>query len=433
MVKAQVPASSNTKALILLFIANTVSGIAQGVSMIAIPWYFTKNGMDVRYALIYAFITFVSMFWGPYSGVLIDKYNRRKIFIVLSLVCGSLLLGVSLIGVFTGELAWYWAAFVLMVTFLNYNVHYPAMYAFVQEITTPEQYGKVTSWMEVVGQSTTVMAGAVGALLIEGTSNGKLSLLGQSIDLGYDIKAWALHEIFLLDASTYGLALLVILAIRYQPLSKRNEEVGGVIQRLKTGWDYLSEQRDIAVFGVLSFVVFAATIVTTFYLSANYVEAHLQLDGSNFASGHIFYAFGAIFAGAAIQLLFRKTTTVQSIVLLMWLGAGVFFTLFLTKNIYVFFVMMLLLGISNAGIRVQRITYLFRRIPNHVFGRASGIFFVTNVINRVAFLMIFALPFFGKSNNVIYAFLIMAVFLAIIASVIKRHTRHSAQKTTDDT
>jgi hypothetical protein len=34
---------ANTPALVLLFLANTISGAAQGISLIAIPWYFIDN------------------------------------------------------------------------------------------------------------------------------------------------------------------------------------------------------------------------------------------------------------------------------------------------------------------------------------------------------------------------------------------------------
>ena len=32
----------NSNAIILLFTANIISGLAQGISMIAIPWYFVE-------------------------------------------------------------------------------------------------------------------------------------------------------------------------------------------------------------------------------------------------------------------------------------------------------------------------------------------------------------------------------------------------------
>jgi len=57
-------------------------------------------------------------------------------------------------------------------------------------------------------------------------------------------------------------------------------------------------------------------------------------------------------------------------------------------------------------------------IPNQVYGRANGIFNMINVLMRVAFMAIFALPFFTKSNNVIYTLIILSVFLIGASAVI---------------
>ena len=35
------------------------------------------------------------------------------------------------------------------LTMFNYNIHYPNLYAFVQEITDKKHYGKINSYIEV--------------------------------------------------------------------------------------------------------------------------------------------------------------------------------------------------------------------------------------------------------------------------------------------
>ena len=44
--------------------------------------------------------------------------------------------------------------FVFGITIFNYNIHYPNLYAFGQEITEPKNYGKLNSYIEVQGQVT---------------------------------------------------------------------------------------------------------------------------------------------------------------------------------------------------------------------------------------------------------------------------------------
>jgi len=66
-----------------------------------------------------------------------------------------------------GALPWQLVAGVFMLTFLNYAVHYPNLYAFVQEIIEPKYYGRITSYLEIQGQLTSILAGAGAALLLE--------------------------------------------------------------------------------------------------------------------------------------------------------------------------------------------------------------------------------------------------------------------------
>ncbi|MEM8907894.1 MAG: MFS transporter, partial [Bacteroidota bacterium] len=124
----------NVRAIILLFIANSISGLAQGISMLAIPWYFAKEEQMAQFGLIYVLTNIIALFWVPYSGTFIDRFNRKHIFLVLTVVCGSLLFLTAGFGFWQQSLPWYMVAMVFMMTFFNYNIHYPNLYAFVQEI-----------------------------------------------------------------------------------------------------------------------------------------------------------------------------------------------------------------------------------------------------------------------------------------------------------
>ena len=70
---------TNYKAIILLLITNTTSGFAQGLTIIAIPWYFTDTiNASSTFIFLYAILTFLGFFWGLYAGVIIDRFKRRK-------------------------------------------------------------------------------------------------------------------------------------------------------------------------------------------------------------------------------------------------------------------------------------------------------------------------------------------------------------------
>ena len=101
-------------------------------------------------------------------------------------------------------------AFVFCFTLFNYNIHYPTLYAFGQEITEKENYSKTNSLLEVMGQSINVFSGAIAVLLIEGIN---VDIWGHNIQ----IQSWEIHEIFLMDGITYIIAMSLIYFIKYVP------------------------------------------------------------------------------------------------------------------------------------------------------------------------------------------------------------------------
>lgn len=392
--------------------------------MIAIPWYFAQRGMMFEFGLVYLFTNIISMFWVPLSGTIIDKYDRKKIFMSITLIGGILISIIALTGMRMGELPITLISSVFLFTFLNYNIHYPNLQAFVQEITERANYAKMTSLLEVIGQMTTVTAGACATILLEGTENGTLSLLGLNLNMGVDIQAWKIHEIFLLDACTYFLSFMIIAMIRYVPISSRKMEKGTVLERLKTGWTYLRTHKPIFWYGVLSYTVFVAMLLEAFYLGATYVNNHLQEGGDTYANSKMAYAIGAIFTGFTLKYLFSRFSLPFITVILTGCTALIFLTQFLSSSVILFFVMLFCLGITNAGTRITRVTYLFRNVPNQYFGRSSSIFFLTNILIRIILLGIFALKFFHTGNNVIYAYFIVSVilFFATVLLIYKYRT-----------
>ena len=179
----------NKQAIYLLFLANIISGIAQGISMIAIPWYFVKivSRPDV-FANAYLLITFLTLFWGLYAGTLVDRYSRKNLFIIINIVCGILIAGIAFYGIQISFLPDILVLMVFGITIFNYNIHYPNLYAFGQEITEPSNYGKLNSYIEVQGQVTSVLAGAFAAILLTGTTNKSLDIGGLSFSLPFDIQ-----------------------------------------------------------------------------------------------------------------------------------------------------------------------------------------------------------------------------------------------------
>ncbi len=413
----------NLSALILLLTANIVSGVAQGISMIAIPWYFNLEGKMSWFALIFLLTNVVSLFWVPYSGILVDKYDRKKVFLAILTVSGVLVTAVAAYGQWQDGLGLFLVGSVFTITFLNYNIHFPTLYAFLQEITEKKHYGKISSIIEVQGQFATIVAGAVGALLLEGI-DGELVIFGLRIDVGWTVAAWGIEDIFTLDAATYMVAILLVASIRYLPLTVRKVEIGSLMSRFAKGWSYLKAHRNILVFGIASYSVFLTVLLSGFYLLAPYVYHHLDQGADVYSNMDMFYGLGAIMAGFFVRTLFAERRLINCVIFLTVLMVLSFLGMIFTYSVPLFFVLAATHGICNAGVRVMRVAYLFKYVPNEVYGRAASIFALTNISGRIIFLGLFMILGIADGENVIYAMAMMIGFLVLTILVFLYYYPH---------
>ena len=411
----------NKQAITLLFLANIISGLAQGISMVAIPWYFVKVvSRPEVFASAYIVITFLTLFWGLYAGALIDRYSRKNLFIIINVVCGLSIGSIALCGFHMAYLTDFFVILVFGVTIFNYNVHYPNLYAFGQEITEPKNYGKLNSYIEVQGQTTSVLAGAFAALLLTGTQNNVLEIAGFIFVLPFDIKAWEIYEIFLLDSITYIAVIFIFLMIKYKPIAKDAVQKGGLFSRLKGGILYLQKKPIIFIFGFLSYMLFAFTLVQVHVLLPSYVHQFLKMDGNVYASAEIYYSIGAILSGVLVLRVFKKLNTVTSIILLLTVVSFAFYAMAIYNVLWIFFLGSLILGIANSGVRILRTTYLFNHVPNNLIGRANSVFSSLNIVVRMLMIGAFTLPFFNTDDNIRYGYFVGVglMFLTLIPLLI---------------
>ena len=84
-----------------------------------------------------------------------------------------------------------------------------------------------------------------------------------------------------------------------------------------------------------------------------------------------------------------------------------------SDNMILFFTANLILGITNAGVRILRTTYLFSNIPNNLIGRASSVFSSINVTIRMILIFIFSMPFFLIEDNIRWGYFVGASLILI--------------------
>ena len=369
------------RTLILLFSANTISGFAQGVTILSIPWYIIHQpGGKFLNPLMVALVTMASMFWGLYAGTLVDRYNRKNIFLTINAADGVVMVSLASIGFYLGYMPIILVALAYTTTIFTYNVHFPNLYAFVQELFEPKYYARVNSAIEIQGQTTNFIGMMIGGLLIDGSP--QLSWWPEWLEFS----PWSMAEIFLLDGGTYVIGVMLIWLIPYVPSASKLIDTGSIVKRLRQGFKYLNANRYLFIFGVASHVLFFSLLVVVHVVAPVYVNDYLEEPASILAFFKGLYAVGAVIAGLiGLSALVRRSNLIRQIIFLLAMAGGLYLVLAFTHSIALTLSLAVLLGIGNAGTRILRITYLVRLVPNRVIGRVNSIFAVINVLMRVAF------------------------------------------------
>ena len=81
--------------------------------------------------------------------------------------------------------------------------------------------------------------------------------------------------------------------------------------------------------------------------------------------------------------------------------------------LWIFFLSNFLIGVTNAGVRIQRTTYMFNHVPNNLIGRTGSVFNTLNIIVRMLLIGAFSLPFFQIEDNIRFGYLVGLVMMVV--------------------
>lgn len=387
-----------------LFVANSISGFAQGITMLSLPWYFTHTLKNpALFGKLYGFITLISIFWILIAGTLIDRYSRKKIFMAMNLVGCIVLITIATIGFSKGGVSDIHAMICFATTIFIFNIHYPNLYTFAQEISLGKNFGRINSAIEIQGQLTNMMSGGFAAMLLAG-------YVFQSKYLSFNISPWKLETVLFLNGITYALSFLIISTMKYKPIQHRVIDKSRLVNRLKDGFMFLYKRPYLFLFGLGTLSIFVFTLVHEFYLLSIYIDRFLKSSVSTYALSQFLYASGALFSGLLMNRISKNIHTPLLISILIFLATLLIIGLFFIKFGFYILVFSFLLGILNAGTRILRITYMFHIVPNGIMGRVNSVLAILQTSERMFFIFLLSGVFFTIDDHIKFAYLILGGF-----------------------
>ncbi|SOC41545.1 MFS transporter [Ureibacillus acetophenoni] len=390
----------------LILMANIASSIGTGITMIAVPWLLvTSENGNVLFGFITLGMTLLNFIITPYIGTLVDRVSRKSLLLTSEMLCLLAILIFAILG-FAGQTYTIWHYTVIfMIGSLYYTIFYPTMFAMNQEIFDKSQYKSLNGTMEVQGQLSSMIAGAVASFLLI---------------------HWELQSILLLNVASYAAAAYFYLRLPYQKM-----KVTKKVNKRKSGWDgllYLKERPALFIFLFFSTMPFLGVMITN-YLFPVYLSDVMKVSGDIYALENMIYAIGAITAGMAIPVIAKKFGNESTMIV----GVALYcvaISLIVFVSLPIYLSLMFFLALGNCGTRVARNSFMMDHIPNEIIGRVDSLFRTAGLLFRLIALALFTKMI--SSEMIIICFLVLSGMLIIAALAVFVSSRKGLVKVTEE-
>jgi MFS family permease len=352
------------RGLRLIFVANLVSMIGSGMNTAAVTWFILQaTHSELSLSMLVVIQTVPAMLMLPFTGVIIDREDRRRLIMLLDAARGAVIAFVAALAFTNRVQVWHLYAMGTLVA-AGFWMFWPTITALIQELT-PET--------EFVGANTMLIAGVQGGWMIAGALVG---FMYEHIHLG---------GVLAIDAATYVVSLLCYFAVRKGKVTVRRHETAPssaegagswalYLHDLNEGLHYLRGKRSIILLGI-SWSVFIAGMmtqgVTTAPLSDRILHAGAQGYGWLNAGWAIGAFTSALYAPAFIRWLHARPSVV-------WSMATLAVCLLLAPHSAILPVAVLCYAVmgSSRGIGGIAISSsMMEMVPKHFMGRVQNTFY----------------------------------------------------------
>src|SRR5208337_1664521 len=240
------------RGLRFVFAANVISMLGSGMNAAAVAWYILQaTHSEMALGMFAVLQTIPAMLILPFTGVIIDREDRRRLVMWLDALRAVIILTVSILA-FMGK-AKIWELY-LMNTLVaaGFWMFWPTITALIQELTPGEEF---------VHANTFLLAGVQGGWLIAGSI------------VGFVYNHIGLGGVLLIDFSTYLLSFLCYFAVRKgrhvvpRPAELRADIVAAetaverFVREMRDGIKFLRGKRKLVFLGI-SWALFLGAMMT---------------------------------------------------------------------------------------------------------------------------------------------------------------------------
>jgi MFS family permease len=389
-----------------VFAANVISMLGSGMNSAAVAWYILEaTHSEMALGTFAVLQTIPAMLMLPFTGVIIDREDRRILVMWLDAVRAAIIVTVAVLAFRHRVQIW---QLYLMNTLVaaGFWMFWPTITALIQELT-PEG--------EFVQSNTFLLAGVQGGWLIAGAV------------VGFMYNHVGLGGVLLIDVSTYVVSFLCYFAVRkgrhivLRPAELRADIVAAESQlqrfwrEMGEGVGFLRNHRAVVLLGI-SWALFLGAmstgIVVTPSLSERVFHAGAVGYGWLNAGWGTGAFFSALYAPAIIAALGGRRSIAFSMAAVSACVVCAPVSHWLALAILLYFLMGSARGVGGIAMN----TSLMEMVPKHLMGRVQNAFYFTGTSLQLVLALVVGAVAHDVSLVAAFAILACVYGLSFVAS-----------------
>jgi MFS family permease len=370
------------RGLRLMFIANVISMIGSGLNSAGVTWYLLQvTHSEMALGTLVMLQTIPALFMLPFTGVIIDRRDRRHLVMALDAARGLVVLAIAILA--WRGLAQLWQVYLMgVLVAAGFWMFWPTITALIQEMTPESRFTQSNSFL---------LAGFQGGWLIAGAV------------VGFTYNHIGLSGVLFIDFLSYALSFSLYLFVRrgrhtvaVPSKIKHESEVARFLHELREGIAYIKLRPALLLVGT-SWSLFLGGMLSQGIITAPLSDRILNAGAVGYGWLNSGWGTGAFFGSFATPALIhghghRRAIAVAtalmgiSLIALPFVGTHLHGSIHFNAAFAVGTAMLAsvavygVMGVCRALGGVAINSSMMEQVPKHFMGRVQNTFFFAGTV-----------------------------------------------------
>jgi MFS family permease len=361
------------RALRFVLLANVVSMLGSGMNSAAVAWHILQaTHSEMALGTLAVLQTLPAMLLLPFTGVIIDREDRRRLVMMLDAARALVILTVSILA-FRGKVQIWQLYLMNTLVAAGFWMFWPTITALIQELTPEGQF---------VEANTFLLAGIQGGWLIAGAV------------VGFVYNHIGLGGVLLIDFTTYVVSFLCYFAVRKgkhvvpRPAELRADMVAAETaerrfwHELWEGIQFLRDRPNVVLLGT-SWALFLGAMLTGVVVTPSLSDRIFHAGAVGYGWLNAGWGIGAFLSVLYVPKLIARLGSRMAIALSMAFLAG---GMTLSPFAPILAIAVLLYGVMGSARGVSGVamnTSLMEQVPKHFMGRVQNAFYFVGTFLQI--------------------------------------------------